>query len=146
MWFFSFDFVYTVEYVDGFSHIEPSLHHWDEPYLTTVNDHFDGFWIQVVRNFLKIYFIFNSFFTLYIPFPAPPHPPSECSISHTSSPAYPISTWMPPPHLTFKLPGASSLLRVRCIISESTQTQKSSIVCWGPHISWCMLPGWWFSV
>ena len=32
-------------------------------------------------------------------------------------------------HLTSKLPGASSLLRDRCIISEWTQTQKSSTVC-----------------
>jgi hypothetical protein len=35
----------------------------------------------------------------------------------------------PPPLLTSKLPGASSLLRVRCIISEWTQTWKSSTVC-----------------
>jgi hypothetical protein len=96
MWFFSFDFVYTVEYVDGFSHIEPSLHHWDEPYLTTVNDHFDGFWIQVVRNFLKIYFIFNSFFTLYIPFPAPIHSPTA---PHPTPPPHPILSpcGCPPP-------------------------------------------------
>jgi hypothetical protein len=31
-----------------------------------------------------------------------------------------------PPHLISKLPGASSLLRVRCIISEQKQTWKSS--------------------
>jgi hypothetical protein len=61
---------------------------------------------------------FNLFFTLYIPFPTPLHPPSDCSTSHTSSPPHPVSSWMPPPYLTFKLPGASSLLRVRCIISE----------------------------
>jgi hypothetical protein len=34
-----------------------------------------------------------------------------------------------PPHLTSKLPGASSLLRVRYIISEWTQTQQSSTLC-----------------
>jgi hypothetical protein len=54
-----------------------------------------------------------------------------------------------PTHLTSKLSGASSLLRVTCINSEWTQTQTSSLlldVCWGPHISWCMLPGWWSSV
>jgi hypothetical protein len=51
----------------------------------------------------------------------PPHHP-------TLSPCgYPQS----PPHLTSKLPGASSLLRVRCIISEWTQTWKSSTVCVG---------------
>jgi hypothetical protein len=34
-----------------------------------------------------------------------------------------------PSHLTSKLPGACSPLRVRCIISEWTQTRKSSTVC-----------------
>jgi predicted small integral membrane protein len=34
-----------------------------------------------------------------------------------------------PPHLTSKLPGASSFLRVRCIISEWIQTRKSSTAC-----------------
>jgi hypothetical protein len=33
------------------------------------------------------------------------------------------------PHLTSKLPGPSSLLRIKCIISELTQTEKSSTVC-----------------
>jgi hypothetical protein len=52
-----------------------------------------------------------------------------------------------PCHLTSKLPGASSLLRVRCIISERTQTYSLLLyVCWWPHISWCMLPVWWSSV
>ena len=38
---FIFDFVYIVEYVNGFSYIEPSLHPWDEAYLIMVKDHFD---------------------------------------------------------------------------------------------------------
>ena len=33
-----------------------------------------------------------------------------------------------PPHLTSDYPGASNLLRVRCIISEWSQTQQSSAV------------------
>jgi hypothetical protein len=33
------------------------------------------------------------------------------------------------PHLTTKLPGTFSLLRVRCSISEWTQTWKSFTVC-----------------
>jgi hypothetical protein len=43
-------------------------------------------------------------------------------------------------------------LRVWCIFSEWTQIQQSSdiyrvyIWCWGPHISCCMLLGWWSSV
>jgi hypothetical protein len=36
---------------------------------------------------------------------------------------------MPPPHLTSKLLGASSLLRVTCIITEWTKTRKSSTIC-----------------
>ena len=82
-------------------------------------------------SFKKI--ICNLFFTLHIPFPAPPNPPFNCFKSHTSSP--PLSTPSPCgcphplPHLTSKLPGASSLLRVRCIITKWTQTRKSSTVC-----------------
>jgi hypothetical protein len=41
----------------------------------------------------------------------------------------------PPPHLTSKLPGASSILRVRYIISEWTQTWQTSTVCVGSPIS-----------
>jgi hypothetical protein len=39
-----------------------------------------------------------------------------------------VPTPNPPLYLTSKLPGASSLLRVRCIISDWTQTQQSSTV------------------
>jgi hypothetical protein len=38
-----FEFVSRVYYVDEFSHIEPSLHPWDETYLIRVNDAFDAF-------------------------------------------------------------------------------------------------------
>jgi hypothetical protein len=38
MWFFSFEFVYIVDYVNGFSHIKQILHTWDETYLIMVND------------------------------------------------------------------------------------------------------------
>jgi hypothetical protein len=60
-----------------------------------------------------------------------PHLPFDCSTSHTSSP-HPSPRECHPhpiPHLTSKLSGASSLLRVKCIISEWTQTQKSSTIC-----------------
>jgi hypothetical protein len=30
MWFFSNDFVYVVNYIDGFIYIETFLHPWDE--------------------------------------------------------------------------------------------------------------------
>jgi hypothetical protein len=50
-------------------------------------------------------------------------------------------------HLTSKHPGDSSLLKVRSIISEWTQTQKSSTVCvLGASYQWCMLYIWWSSV
>jgi hypothetical protein len=53
----------------------------------------------------------------------------------------------PLPHQTSKLPGASSLLRVRCIISEWTQTQKSSTACvLGGLISADVLFIWWSGV
>jgi hypothetical protein len=38
-----FDFVYIVDYVDGFWNIEPSLHPWDKAYLVVLNDPLDVF-------------------------------------------------------------------------------------------------------
>ena len=44
MWvFFSFEFVYIVDYFVGFLYIDPSLYYWDEAYMIIVNDHFDVF-------------------------------------------------------------------------------------------------------
>jgi hypothetical protein len=43
MCFIFFDFVYVLDYIDGFPYIEPSLHPWDEAYLIMVDDHFDVF-------------------------------------------------------------------------------------------------------
>jgi hypothetical protein len=40
---FYFEFVYIVDYVDGFLYIEPFLHPWNEAYLIIVNDCFDVF-------------------------------------------------------------------------------------------------------
>jgi hypothetical protein len=34
---FVFDFIYIVNYIDGFLYIEPSLHLWDEAYLIMMN-------------------------------------------------------------------------------------------------------------
>jgi hypothetical protein len=77
---------------------------------------------------IYFYFLYNLFIILHSI--SPPRPPSDCSTFHTpphlvSPRDYPHS----PPNLTSKLPGASSLLRVRCIISEWTQTLQSSTVC-----------------
>jgi hypothetical protein len=56
---------------------------------------------------------------LSAPYPTPPPDPN----------LFPGEWSHSPPHLTSKFPGASSLLKVRCIVSEWTQTQKSSTIC-----------------
>ena len=55
---FFFEFLYTMESIDGFPYIEPSLHPWDEAYLIMVDDHFDVFLDSVCKNFIK-YFCIN---------------------------------------------------------------------------------------
>ena len=40
---FFFEFVYLVDYIDGFPYIEPSLHLWDEAYLMVEDNHFAMF-------------------------------------------------------------------------------------------------------
>jgi hypothetical protein len=49
---FVFEFVYIVDYVDGFLYSEPSLHPWDEIYLIIMDDHFDVFLDSVREDFL----------------------------------------------------------------------------------------------
>ena len=83
----------------------------------------------------------NSFFyTLYF-IPCPPHPPSDCVTSHTSSPPYPHRAW---PLNSLGTPvswglSASSL-------NEHRSGSPLLYVCWEPQSIWCMLPVWWFSV
>jgi hypothetical protein len=65
----------------------------------------------------------------------PPHLLSPCGCPHT------------PCHLTSKLSGASSLLRLGASsLNEHRPSSPLLYVCWGPHISWCMLSVWWSSV
>ena len=52
--FFPFEFVYIVDYIDGFLYIEPFLHSWDEVYLIIVIDCFDMF-----LDLISVYFIEN---------------------------------------------------------------------------------------
>jgi hypothetical protein len=52
---FVFEFVFILNYVDGFPYIEPSLHPWDEAYLIMMDDHFDMFLDLVSENFLSIF-------------------------------------------------------------------------------------------
>ena len=60
MWFLFFEFVYVVDYIDGFPYIEPSLHPWDEASLIMVIDCFDVFFDLVDKNFIEY---FASIFT-----------------------------------------------------------------------------------
>jgi hypothetical protein len=53
MWFFfPFEFVYIVDYIDGFPYIEPSLHPWDEAYLIMMADSFGVFLDMVCKNLI----------------------------------------------------------------------------------------------
>jgi hypothetical protein len=40
---FVFEFVYIMDYVDGFSYIKLSLHPWNKTYLVRMDDCFDVF-------------------------------------------------------------------------------------------------------
>jgi hypothetical protein len=42
-----FEYVYIVDYVDGFPYIKPSLHPWDEAYLVMMDDRFDVVLVRV---------------------------------------------------------------------------------------------------
>ena len=59
MWFFFFEFVYIVDYIDGFPYIRPYLHPRNEAYLVMVNDPFDVFLDSVCKNFVE-YFCIND--------------------------------------------------------------------------------------
>ena len=53
--FFFFEFVYIVDYIDGFPYVESSLHPWDEAYLIMMDDRFDVFLDSVCENLLSIF-------------------------------------------------------------------------------------------
>ena len=55
---FVFEFVYIVNYVDGFSYIKLPLCPWDEAYLVMMHDSFDVFLDSFCRDFLE-YFCTN---------------------------------------------------------------------------------------
>lgn len=52
---FVFEFVYMVNYVDGFLDIKPFLHPWDEAYLGMMDDHFDVFLDSVGENLIAYF-------------------------------------------------------------------------------------------
>ena len=58
MWYFSFELVYVVDYIDRFPYVEQSLHSWDEAYLIILDEHFDVFLALVGKNFID-YFCIN---------------------------------------------------------------------------------------
>jgi hypothetical protein len=57
---FVFEFVYILDFVDGFPYIKPSLHPWDEAYLIMMGDCFAVF-LNLLSRILMI--IFTSIFT-----------------------------------------------------------------------------------
>lgn len=93
-----------------------------------------------------IFFLLNYFLHSIFHSPALSSTLPLVHIPHLLPP--PVSTWMSPlpPHLASKFSKSSSLLRVRCIISESRPRSLLLYVCWGLHISLCMLSAWWSSV
>ena len=50
---FVFEFVYILDFIDGFPYIKPSLHPWDETYLVKMDDCFDVFLDSVSKNFIE---------------------------------------------------------------------------------------------
>ena len=60
--FFSFEFVYVVDYIDGFPYMELSLHPWDnrsDVFLDSVCENFiEYFWIDIqMGNWSEILFL-----------------------------------------------------------------------------------------
>jgi hypothetical protein len=53
-----FEFVYIVDYIDGFLYIKPSLHPWEEAYLVMMDDiFFDIFLDSVWEDFIEYFCI-----------------------------------------------------------------------------------------
>ena len=54
---FVFEFVYIVDYFDGFPYIKPSLHPCNEAYLAMMDDRFDVFLDSVCEDFIEYFCI-----------------------------------------------------------------------------------------
>jgi len=54
---FVFQFVYIVDYNDGFRYIKPSLHTWDESYLIMMDNCFDVFLDSVCKYLIEYFCI-----------------------------------------------------------------------------------------
>ncbi|ERE67087.1 Calycin-like containing protein [Cricetulus griseus] len=62
---------YTVDYIDGFSYVEPSLHPWDEAYLIQMDGFSDVFLDSICQYFIENFCInvhefSGKFYTIYI--------------------------------------------------------------------------------
>jgi hypothetical protein len=83
--------------------------------------------------------------------PSPVHP---LPVPYLIPPPYPclhedVSTPTPIPHPTWPLNSLWPSVSWGLGASFLTKPRPGSpllYMCWGPHISWCMLPGWWYSV
>ena len=54
---FVFEFVYIMDYVDGFLYINPSPHPWNKAYLVRMDDCFNVFLDSVSENFIEYFCI-----------------------------------------------------------------------------------------
>jgi hypothetical protein len=54
---FFFEFVYIVDYVDGFPYIKSSMHPWDEAYLVMMDNGFDAFLDLVCEDYVEYFCI-----------------------------------------------------------------------------------------
>jgi hypothetical protein len=57
---FFFEFVYLVDYINGFSYIKQILHPWNEASLIIVNGCFDVLLDSVCKNYIE-YFCINVY-------------------------------------------------------------------------------------
>ena len=95
--------------------------------------------VLIIKLLLFLHFRFYSLpYPFSVPYPIPP-PCIPVSMRMSSPPPHPIR---PPDSLGSPFSwglGESSL-------TEPKPSSPLLYVCWEPHISWCMLPGWWFNV
>ena len=57
IWYFFFQFVYMVDYIDWFPYVESSLHLWDKARFIMADDLFDVFLDLVCKYFVKYFCI-----------------------------------------------------------------------------------------
>jgi hypothetical protein len=92
---------------------------------------------------LFLFFLINLSFTLHILLP-----PSTLQLFHIPFLLpIPPSMWMPPPlHPTWPLNSLGPPVTCASSLNEHRPGSPPLYVCWGPHISCCMLLVWWSSV